>query len=105
MKMKKKMIKIKDVKGLLYGMDNNNITKKEKLQMKIYNLYKEISSIKYRGAKWTFNLANGESVCTKLELSDKEKQKVEDLKAEIKQLEVELKLIAMEEDFEDMENE
>lgn len=87
---------------MMYGIPT---TKKEKLQMKIYKLNNEISSIEYRGAKWTFNLTTGKSKCVKQELSDKEKQEVEDLKAEIKKLKVELKLIEMENDFENMENE
>ncbi len=87
---------------MIYGIPT---TKKEKLLMKINKLNNEISSIVYHGAEWTFNLTTGESECVKQELSDKEIQKIENLKAEIKQLEIELKLIEMEKDFENMENE
>lgn len=87
---------------MIYGIPT---TKKEKLLIKMNRLNNEISYIVYRGAKWTFNLTTGESECVKPELSDKETQQVENLKAELKQLEVELKLIEMEEDFDNKENE
>ena len=87
---------------MIYGIP---ITKKEKILMKMYKLDNEIKSIVYRGAEWITDLTTGESKCVKQELSDKETQEVEKLKAEIKLLENEIKLIKMKQDFEDMENE
>ena len=97
--MKKKKIKIRDVKGLLYNTDNNNTTKKEKLQIKIYELYNEISSIECRGAEWTFNLTTGECEFVPRKLSKDEEQKLNELKAELKKLEVKLKITELEKDF------
>ena len=87
---------------MIYGIPT---TKKEKLLMKMNKLENEITSIVYRGAKWIVNMDTGETECVKPELSDKETQQVENLKAELKQLEVEIKLIEMGEDFDSMENE
>lgn len=102
--MKQKKIKIKDVKDLLFSTDNYNTTKKEKLQIKIYELYNEISSIENRGAKWTFNLTTGECEFVPRKLSKDEEQKVNELKAELKKLEVKLKIAALEGDFKNDQN-
>ena len=90
------------IKSFLYG---TKTSKKDKILMKMYKVNNEIDSFKYRGATWKVDLNTGDYVCIGKELSKEESQKVEELKAELKKLEVELKVADLESDFEDKENE
>lgn len=95
--MKKKKIKIKDVKGLLFG---GAITKEEKIAKRMWDLKKEITTITMRGSEFEYNTATGECKFVPRKLSKDEEQKVNELKAELKKLEVELKIADLEGDFE-----
>ena len=74
-------------------------TKKEKIIRQIYRIALEISDITTRGGTWKYNLTTGESEFIGRKLSNEETQKVANLKATQKQLEVELKIAELEEDF------
>lgn len=91
-----------DVYSLLYG---TKTSKKDKILMKMYNVNNEIQSITHRGATWKVDLNTGDYVFIGRKLSKEESQKVEELKAELKKLEVELKIADLEKDFEDNDKE
>jgi len=98
--MKKKKIKIKikikDVKGLLYGTD---ITKEEKIAKRIWEVKKKISEITVRGSEFMYNTATGDFRYVFRKLNKDDEQKMNELKAELKKLEVELKITELERDF------
>lgn len=73
--------------------------REKRFLMKMYHLNIDIQEITLHGGTWKRNLTTGESVFIGRKLNKEEKQKVENLKAELKQLEVELKIAEMEEDF------
>ena len=95
--MKKKKIKIKNVKDLLYG---TTITKEEKIAERIWKVKNKISEITVRGSEFKYNTVTGECVFVPRKLSKDEEQKVNELKAELKKLEIELKIAELEGDFE-----
>ena len=95
--MKQKKIKIKDVKGLLFG---TAITKEEKIAERMRNLKKEITTITMRGSEFIYNTATGKCEFVPRKLSKDEEQKVNELKAELKKLEVQLKIAELNGDFE-----
>ena len=99
--MKKKKIKIKNVKDLLFG---GAITKEDKkednIAMRIWKVKNKISELTVRGSEFKYNTATGECVFVPRKLSKDEEQKLNELKAELKKLEVKLKIAELEGDFE-----
>lgn len=89
------IINLKDLKDILYSP----VTKIDKIRRKMYIIYQKISDITTRGGKWKFNLTTGESEFIGHKLSNEEAQEVENLNAELKKCEVELKIAELEEDF------
>lgn len=88
------IINTKDVKSLLFPT-----TKTNRIRMRMYKIYQKISDITTRGGTWKYNLTTGEGEFIGRKLSNEEAQEVENLKAELKKCEVELKIADLEQDF------
>lgn len=84
---------------MIYNIPNIPRNKKDEILMKMYKIYQKITNITTRGGTWKHNLYTGETEFIGSSLSIEEAKEVENLKAQIKRCEVELKIFDLEQDF------